>query len=505
MQELVERERIAHANTVENIRAESIVQVTCAEEEQGRMAGERIRGVERELEDKKKECRVMRDEIGSLKRSMESYRDQNRNFSASHEGHAEEKERVLGALRLVVRCLLPCMRRVSELRCEKQILWGLVKDSWVWERSLIELADAADVNRAATKQNTTALSSTRPTLRSVVVCVIAANRLQRLGFEGRRKVEMISPSSPNATSPRKYPFHTPQSSTPSSTRSFTPHHQTNTIYTGGKRRRANTNTNFNGLLEQKHVESDLTTLGQRLPTVEGNGGERDLEAVVSAMVIQDVDTPNVVSWMKGGGWGDGGQLVHDLNRGLMEWIRKGGRAGGGGRGEELVGGVRRGMGVLARRVKEGELREVRDKRERELRRSELSQLREMNSQMQANLKSSNENNHLLEERSQALAAECLESVPQSRLSALNEDLLHEKKMHTELARKHAELQSKLAEIERGREFDMELIDTVKAELDRTHKQLEGERMEIKRLRTESEMMAAEGKKKKSAKKKAGNK
>ena len=49
IQELVERERAARANEIEKLRADCIVQVTAAEEAQGRIAGERIRGVEREV------------------------------------------------------------------------------------------------------------------------------------------------------------------------------------------------------------------------------------------------------------------------------------------------------------------------------------------------------------------------------------------------------------------------------------------------------------------------
>ena len=49
IQELVERERAAGSNEIEKLRADCIVQVTAAEEAQGKIAGERIRGVEREV------------------------------------------------------------------------------------------------------------------------------------------------------------------------------------------------------------------------------------------------------------------------------------------------------------------------------------------------------------------------------------------------------------------------------------------------------------------------
>ena len=297
----------------------------------------------------------------------------------------------------------------------------------------------------------------------------------------RRKIEMLpTPESPThaaPSTPNQGGFFTPRS---------TPHqHHASAIYTGGKRRRANTNTNFNGLLDEKHVESDLTNLGERLPAVRGDGGERDLEAVVAAMVVQGSDTPNVVGWMKGSGWGDGGHLIHDLNRGLMEWIRRGGRAGGG-RGRELVGGVRRGMGILARRVKEMEMREGRDKAERSQKRDEVFQLKQMNLQLKANLKSANESNADLEDRSEGLAKEVLESVPHSKFESIKEDLLQEKKMHTAVLEKYAKLQTQYAEQKQGRDVDKEVIETVKAELDRTHDQLDEKISENVRLRAESE-------------------
>ena len=59
-------------------------------------------------------------------------------------------------------------------------------------------------------------------------------------------------------------------------------------------------------------------------------------------------------------------------------------------------------------------------------------------------------------------------------------------MHTAVLEKYAKLQTQYAEQKQGRDVDKEVIETVKAELDRTHDQLDEKISENVRLRAESE-------------------
>ena len=66
------------------------------------------------------------------------------------------------------------MNRLAEVRAEKTILWGLVKQGWEWEAQLKELARAAAVSSSPQG------AKAKVGLRTVAISVIAINRMRRM-------------------------------------------------------------------------------------------------------------------------------------------------------------------------------------------------------------------------------------------------------------------------------------------------------------------------------------
>ena len=82
---------------------------------------------------------------------------------------------------------------------------------------------------------------------------------------------------------------------------------------------------FEGLLSEDEVKKE--SIGDRLPNVDGQVTEADVEAVISAV------TTGTKSWARGA-------LVRDLGRGLFDYLGRGGSVGGV-RGGDAVRNVRR--------------------------------------------------------------------------------------------------------------------------------------------------------------------
>ncbi|GMH89941.1 hypothetical protein TrVE_jg7044 [Triparma verrucosa] len=436
---------------VERLKAECILKVTEAEGRCNREGTGRVQALSREVDGGKQVIRGLRDEVSGLRRSLKEYRER---LSGVEERGREGREgvgKVGRALRLVVRGVVPMSRRLAELRSEKSILWNLVKESWVWENELLQLAGAIEGG-----------GRRRIRMRSVVVMVLASNRLRKLGAMARRKFG------------GEEEFYTPGKAVVSHV---------------GKRRRVN--SQFAGMLGEEEVEEDVEVLGRRLPDCT-EGGEVELERVVGAVVRGEGE------WFGRGGW-EGGDLIHDLARGLFESLRRGYKVGSD-RAPDSVRNVRAGMGKMARRINEMEEERTNSSKVRINQERELKRYKDYTSKLVSALNDTRSQNKSLDARSQALAFECLSSVPESKMTALNEELLQQKKIHTDMTQRYADLQKMYAEKEVWSKTNEELVKTVKEELERTNMQLEGEREEVVRLRTLSEGGGEGGGKKKGKKK-----
>ncbi|GMH73613.1 hypothetical protein TrLO_g5727 [Triparma laevis f. longispina] len=425
---------------IERLKTECIVSVTEAEQKYNKEASDRVNILSKEVDSANAVNRGLRDEVSSLRRSLKEYRERLSGVEESTRDNREGVGKVGRALRLVVRGVVPMSRRLAELRSEKKILWNLVKESWVWENELLQLAGA--IVEGGGKR--------RIRLRSIVVMVLACNRFKRLGEEARRK------------GGGEDEFYTPGK---------------NVVGGGhvGKRRRIN--SQFAGMLEEEDVEDDVEVLGRRLPECR-EGGEGELERVVGAVVRGEGE------WFGRGGW-EGGNLIHDLARGLFDFLRRG-YVVGSDRAPDSVRNVRSGMGKMARRINEMEEERLNLNRIRGVQSKELIRFKEYTTKLVGAINEERKKNKDLDERSQALAAECLESVPESKMQALNDELLHQKRLHVEMSKRYADLQGQFAEKEMGLRTNEEVLERVKEELDRTNSQLDSEREEVGRLRTLSE-------------------
>jgi len=254
----------------------------------------------------------------------------------------EEMKRISKALRICIRCIPPMIRRIDELRNEKIMLWSMVKSGWQWEEELKSLAFASS------KGGTSPLH--RTTLRSVVIAIIAMNRLKAIGREGKQTSSALrgrrvggAQSTPPVRS--KNYSGSDFGAISGDVSFFTPQQW-------GSGGRSRTNTGMVDLLPVESVELDLGLLPDFDEDEEGQD-ENKVERVVNSVVRGDAKI--------GGGmhaWeGRGGGLLRDLGRGLFEWMRKGKRINT--RGGEAVGNVRRGMGVMARKLLELEEMEKR--------------------------------------------------------------------------------------------------------------------------------------------------
>jgi hypothetical protein len=250
-----------------------------------------------------------------------------------------------------------------------------------------------------------------------------------------------------------------------------------------------------GLVPDHHIEGDFEALGAKLPALKRNGGgEKELDAVISALVLRESASGTVLAMMTSNSWA-GGSLIHDLGRGLFNWIRKGGSAASSAASErgDLVGSVRRCMASMARKLSEMEEVERSMSMLRESEKSEFVRLKEYSEKLLELLNREKANSRELEQRATALAAECLESVPASRLAAVSDELRHAKQTLTDVTRRHAQLQSLHADAAKAVEENERVLAIVRDELHRTNATLDDERHykaalvdENSRLRTYSE-------------------
>ncbi|GMH68760.1 hypothetical protein TL16_g05004 [Triparma laevis f. inornata] len=305
---------------IERLKTECIVSVTEAEQKYNKEASDRVNILSKEVDSANAVNRGLRDEVSSLRRSLKEYRERLSGVEESTRDNREGVGKVGRALRLVVRGVVPMSRRLAELRSEKKILWNLVKESWVWENELLQLAGA--IVEGGGKR--------RIRLRSIVVMVLACNRFK----------------------------------------------------------------------------SD--------------------------------------------------------------------------RAPDSVRNVRSGMGKMARRINEMEEERLNLNRIRGVQSKELIRFKEYTTKLVGAINEERKKNKDLDERSQALAAECLESVPESKMQALNDELLHQKRLHVEMSKRYADLQGQFAEKEMGLRTNEEVLERVKEELDRTNSQLDSEREEVGR-------------------------
>lgn len=392
-------------------------------------------------------------------------------MSESVDNHFDEKSKILNALRLTVRIFPPLMEKIEELQCEKRILSKLTSDAWKWERALADLAEVVS------NKNGKSFGLKRTIgFRSVVIAVIAANRLKAFGSEGRKKIEAAESPAPapyHRTASRHHTQTTPEQRNIPGQQFFTPQQYQHSQLLAKRNRVGIMNSAIKpryhfSLIPDDHIDSNPERISQKLPTLEscssGSGGIEEFEAVINAMVLHSSE-PQV-----------NGSLIQDMSMGLFNWIRTGKRVGNFD-GDNHIMSVRRGMGLMARKIKKMEDQRSSARVLSEGRDEELNRAKESEEMFSKLLDEERAKVSMLEERSQALAAECLESVPHSRVSSLNEELVHSRKIYTDLASRHAELQQELAEKNSVHGADASALDAVRDELVRKSNQLDSERKE----------------------------
>ena len=98
---------------------------------------------------------------------------------------SQGRKKLEAALKLLVRATVPIMGRLAEVRAEKSILWGLVKQGWEWEAQLKVLA------RVAADRGSVNSPRAGPSLRTVVIAVIAINRMARMAEDAAEERDRV--------------------------------------------------------------------------------------------------------------------------------------------------------------------------------------------------------------------------------------------------------------------------------------------------------------------------
>ena len=162
-----------------------------------------------------------------------------------------------------------------------------------------------------------------------------------------------------------------------------------------------------------------------------------------------------------------------------------------GRSGEAVGGVRRGMGVMARKLLDLEEMEKRGKEVRGREREEFEALKVYNKELTELLDVERKGQQELEEEHKRVAGELESSVPLKRLLALQEELKHSKRMHGQVVKKYTGLEASYQEKVQHLREEQEVLLTVREEITRVNSDLSSDDKKRKqegraRLRTLSQ-------------------
>jgi len=444
--DVLRKELVDSREREDALKAEAILRVTKAEEKARQESGDRITALAQALEEAKLEALRWSDDAARVRRQMKDLREAELRAEDDTAFHETGRRKLEGALKLLVRAAVPMMNRLAEIRAEKTILWGLVKQGWEWEAQLKELA------RAASASGSPQGVKAKVGLRTVSIAVIAINRMKRMAEDAAEERDRAGGEE----------FYTP-----------------NGKGSRGRNKRRRAGSAFEGLLSEDEVKRE--SIGDRLPNIEGQVTEADVEAVISAVTVGPKE------WARGG-------LVRDLGRGLFDFLARGGTVGGV-RGGDAVRNVRRGMGVMARRVNELEEERVKMRVIASQKAEEHKRLKEHSQKIVSLFDLEKRKNRELDERQAALAKECLESVPSSKVQALSEELAQSKKAHANIEAEFSRLRQIYSEAQGAMQTQEELVEAVKKELARTHKQLEVSQETVVRLRSESEASASSSERK----------
>ena len=143
---------------------------------------------------------------------------------------------------------------------------------------------------------------------------------------------------------------------------------------------------------------------------------------------------------------------------------------------------------MARRINEMEEVEKSFGLVRDTEKNEYIRMKEYSSKLVELLNLEKANARELEERSTSLAAECLDSVPVSRLNNVEEELRVTKANYSEINKRHYELQKTYNEYKLEKSHDESCLAVVREELHRTNAELNQERNEKGRVLEEHQKL-----------------
>jgi chromosome segregation ATPase len=493
-----------YENLIQEIRAENVVAVTEAEHKESMRREQMTKQLESQMRSMVQRNKELERDLQSTRSDAVTHMRDKEGVSEKFHNESATVKRMSKALRVCIRAIPPMIRRIDELRNEKRMLWSMVKEAWKWEAELRHLATASTKPPSKQNRGASVVSLRTVTLRSAVIAVIALNRLKIIGREGKlsRGAYHGSDSTPSSRRQSDAPMQTPPVGTRYSGENFSALSGDVSFFTPQQYqlsapRRTRTSSQVVDLLPSHDIEDDFSELPD-LNMDDGGGGGGGVsagasdmsmvESVVNSVVKGDAKIGSIHAWEQ-----LNNNLVRDLSRGLFSWMRRGNRINA--RGGDAIGNVRRGMGVMARKVLELEEYSTNSKELRGKEREEFNNLKEYNAQLVELLNSEKKAAAELEEAHNAAAARLEGSVPLKRLTAMQEELKHSKKMHMDVIKKYGTLEAQYLEKEKALESERSILNVVREEVHRTNAELEDERRakkgveeEVVRLRTLSEQL-----------------